>query len=232
MVSFSSSFHLDMASGVGAFASSSITGLAAYRPRLLTRFAADALTSALSGRPVPAPPPLDVPVAHASAYVGRYSGPNGAFEIRAGSPLTIVADGRSAELQPAGGDLFRTLHPRFQQFSLAFERAKGAVTGASWGAASFVKQGTAGTLPRSDAALARLAGRFVNDSPWWGTSIVVERGGKLWIGTETPMTRIGDNLWRVGDQPWSPERGFFANFIDGRPQTFVFSGEKFLRHDV
>ena len=37
--------------------------------------------------------------------------------------------------------------------------------------------------------LAMLAGRYVNDSPWIGTAMVVERGGKLWIGTETPMTR-------------------------------------------
>jgi len=61
---------------------------------------------------------------------------------------------------------------------------------------------------------------------------VVERGGKLWIGTETPMTSIGDNLWRVGKQSWSPERGSFANMIDGRPQTFVFSGVRYARHDI
>ena len=46
------------------------------------------------------------------------------------------------------------------------------------------------------------------------------------------MERIGPNLWRVGGESWTPERASFANFIDGRPQTFVFSGEKFLRHDV
>jgi hypothetical protein len=46
------------------------------------------------------------------------------------------------------------------------------------------------------------------------------------------MTKIGDNLWRVGPETWSPERGSFANFIDGRPQAFVFSGVQFLRHDV
>ena len=81
-------------------------------------------------------------------------------------------------------------------------------------------------------ALAKLAGRYVDDNPWYGAAPVVERGGKLWLGTETPMTRIGDNLWRVGKESWSPERASFANFIDGRPQTFIFSGEKFIRHDV
>ena len=86
--------------------------------------------------------------------------------------------------------------------------------------------------PASDPLLAKLAGRYVDDSPWWGAAIVVERGGKLWIGTETPLTAIGDNLWRVGEESWSPERASFANPIDGRPQTFYFSGEKFVRHDI
>ena len=33
MVSFSSAFHLDKASGAAAFASTTLTGLAGYRPR-------------------------------------------------------------------------------------------------------------------------------------------------------------------------------------------------------
>jgi CubicO group peptidase (beta-lactamase class C family) len=232
MVSFSSSFHLDTASGVGAFASSTISAFAEYRPRLLTRFAVDALTNALAGRPLPAPPRLDVPLPSPAYYVGRYAGPAGAFEVRPGSPLTIVANGQSAALQPWGGDIFRTTHPAFRQFSLMFERTRGAITGASWGGSSYVRAGSRGTLPRSDPSLARFAGRYINDSPWIGAAMVVERAGKLWIGTETPMTRIAENLWRVGSESWSPERASFANEIDGRPQTFIFSGEKFLRHDV
>jgi D-alanyl-D-alanine carboxypeptidase len=232
MVSFSSSFHVDVASGVGAFASSTISAYAEYRPRLLTRFAVDALTDAAAGRPLPSPPPLDTPLANAVSYAGVYSGPRGAIEVRAGSPLTLVANGQSAPLQPWGADLFRTTHPAFRQFSLLFERSKGAITAASWGPSSFVRQGAARQIAPSDPELARLAGRFVNDSPWVGTAVVVERDGKLWIGTETPMNRMGDNLWRVGEESWSPERASFANFIDGRPQTFVFSGEKFLRHDI
>src|SRR3954471_2952069 len=84
MVSFSSSFHIDLASGAGAFASSTVSAFAEYRPRLLTRFAADALTNALSGKPLPPTPPLDAPLTNAAMYAGRYSGPAGAFEVRAG----------------------------------------------------------------------------------------------------------------------------------------------------
>lgn len=232
MVSFSSSFHVDVASGVGAFASATISAFAEYRPRLLTRFAVDALTNALVGRPLPPAPSLDVPLDNPAAFISGYVGPSGAFDVRRGNPLTIVARTGQATLQPWGNDLFRTTHPDFRAFALKFERKGGAITGAVWGPAAFLRQGSAGAVPRSDPALGRLAGRYVNDSPWWGAFTVVERGGKLWLGTETPMTRIGDNLWRVGEQSWSPERASFANVIDGRPQTLILSGEKFLRHDL
>ena len=232
MVSFSSSFHVDIASGAGAFASSTISAFAEYRPRLLTRFAVDALTNALAGKPLPVPPPLEAPLANPARYVGRYSGPGGTFEVQPGTPLTLVANGQEATLQNWGDNLFRTTHPDFRGFTLKFEHKGSAITGASWGPNSFVKDGTGAALPASNATLARLAGRYVNDSPWVGAAMVVERGGKLWIGTETPMVRVSDNLWRAGEESWSPERASFANFIDGRPQTFIFSGEKYLRHDI
>jgi hypothetical protein len=232
MVSFSSSFHVDVASGVGAFASSTLSAYAEYRPRLLTQFAVDALTDAAAGRPLRAPPPLDTHLSNPAAYVGHYSGPAGSFEVRPGSPLTIVAEGRSAALEPWRGDLFRTTHPAFRAYTLMFERKAKLVAGASWGPSSYLRTGSSAQLPPSDPQLAKLAGRYVNDSPWLGLSAVVERGGRLWLGTEVPMTMIGANLWRVGEESWSPERGAFADFIDGRPQTFIFSGEKYLRHDV
>jgi D-alanyl-D-alanine carboxypeptidase len=233
MPSFSSSFHVDVASGVGAFASSTITAFADYRPRLLTRFAVEALTAGLAGRPLPAAPRLDVVLNSPAAYVGRYSGPGGAFEVRPGRPLTIVADGRSADLEYVGGSLFRTLHPAFRRFSLMFDRKGAAVTGAAWGPNAYARNGAGGSIRASDPALAKLAGRYANDNPWWvGIGTIVERGGKLWLGTETPLTKIADNLWRVEEESWSPERASFANFIDGRPQTLIFSGEKFARRDA
>lgn len=232
MVSFSSAFHLDVASGAGAFVSTNLSAFAEYRPRQISRYAVDVLTDAIAGRPLSMPPPIDMPLVSAASYAGGFVGPSGAFDVRAGNPLTIVTRQGSASLQHWGGDVFRTTHPQFRQFSLVFERTRGYVTGASWGPNSFTKQGLPRQAPASNPALAKLAGRYVNDDPWFGTAVVVERGGKLWIGTETPMTSIGDNLWRVGPQSWTPERGSFADFIDGRPHTFILSGVKFLRHDV
>jgi D-alanyl-D-alanine carboxypeptidase len=228
MLSFSSSFHVDVASGVGAFASSTLNAFAEYRPRLLTRFAVDALTNALKDEALPLPSALLQPLANAKSYAGRYSGPAGSFEIRTGDPLAIVAAGQSAPLELVSDDVFRTAHPSFRQYSVKLE--KGGLAG--WGPNSYVREGSKAQIPASDLALANLAGRYVNDDPWFGPAPVVERGGKLWVGTETPMTRIGTNLWRVGKEDWSPERASFADFVDGRPQTLTWSGEKFARHDV
>ena len=232
MVSFSSSFHVDVASGIGAFASSTMSAFAEYRPRVLTRFAVDALAEAAAGRTVPAVPSLETPLPNAAQFVGRYAGPDGSFEVRPGNPLTLVANDKEAALQPWGDDLFRTLHPDFRNFTLMFERKDHAVTVANWGPTSYVREGSGVVLSRSDPSLRRFAGRYFNDSPWWGAAIVVERGGKLWLGTETPLVRLNDNLWRVGQDSWTPERASFADFSFGRPQTFIFSGEKFSRHEV
>lgn len=233
MVSFSSSFHLDVATGIGAFASSTISAFAAYRPRQLTLFAVGAINAALAGRPIPTPPPLAPKLANAGDYVGRYSGPAGAFEVRSAPyGLAIVADGREAALDPWGEEVFRTLHPRFRQFSLMFERPQKAVAGASWGADSFTRAGSSWKPSPSDPELKKLAGRYADDNPWFVGATIIERGGKLWLGTEVPMTKIDDNLWRLGSEAWSPERVAFANPIDGRPQTMLLSGEKFVRHDI
>jgi len=232
MLSFSSSFHVDVASGVGAFASSTINAFAEYRPRLLTRFADDALTNAHSGRSLPMPPAIQQPLHNAASYVGHYSGPSGAFEVRLGGPLSILADGQQASLEMVADEVFRTTHPKFRRYSVMFERQAGRIVLAHFGPASFAREGSGAAMPAPNPSLAKLAGRYINDNPWYGSATVVERGGKLWMGTETPLTGIGDNLWRVGKEDWSPERASFANFIDERPQTLIFSGEKYLRHDV
>ena len=233
MISFSSSFHLDVASGVGAFASSTLSAFADYRPRFLTRFAVDALTDALAGRPVPAPPPLEPPLANSAAFLGRYSGPSGSLTVAPGEPLTLIAaSGETARLQPWAADVFRTTHSQFRSFALKFERTNGAITAISWGPETFVRDGSGATVPKSDPALERFAGRYVDDNPWFGTFQVVERGGRLWLGTETPLVPIDGKLWRVGEESWTPERAAFADYIDGRPQTLILSGERFLRHDI
>jgi len=232
MVSFSSSFHVDTGNGIGSFASTNFSAFPEYRPRKVTMFAVQALAAAEAGQPVPDPPSLESIVKQPGDYLGRFANGSRAFEVRGGSALSIVSNGSTAALEPGGEDLFVTAHPDFRNFTLKFERSNKAIVGASWGSDSFVRDGAAMHIPPSNPELARLAGHYYNDSPWWPPVVVVERAGKLWLGTETPLTPVGKNLWRVGDDNWSPERVSFADVMNGKPQTFVFSGTEFSRQDV
>jgi len=232
MVSFSSSFHVDAGNGVGAFASTNLSAFPEYRPRKLTLFAVQALAAAEAGQPIPDPPPLESPVKQPGDYVGRYASGARAFEVRAGGGLTIASNGKEAALEPAGDDLFVTSHPDFRNFTVKFDRSAKVVTAAYWGPETFVRDGATMHLPPGNPEMARLAGTYINDSPWLGTSVVVERGGKLWLGTETPLAPIGKNLWRAGEESWSPERASFADLMNGKPQTLVLSGVEFARQDV
>lgn len=232
MISFTSSFHVDVENGIGSFASSTISAFSGYRPRKLTMYAIQAIAAAEAGRPLPDPPALETNVEKPGDYVGRYVAGSRAFEIRSAPHLSIVMDGTEAPLESFGGDSFGTLHPEFRQFSLLFERRQGNVVAASWGPDTFAREGADFRVPASDPKLAAFAGRYVNDSPWFGTTMVVERGGKLWLGTDTPLTRIGRNLWRAGEESWSPERVSFADWINGKPQTLLFSAVEFARQDT
>ena len=232
MVSFASSFHVDTQNGVGAFASSTLNAFSGYRPRRVTQFAVDALAAAEAGQPIPEPPLLEAPVKNPGEFAGRYGSGTRSFQIRSKPRLTIVSNGREALLESFEGDSFGTLHPDFRQFAIRFERTDGKVAAVSWGPETFVREGASFPVAPSDPALAMLAGRYVNDSPWFGTTMVVERGGKLWFGTDTPLTKIGDNQWRVGEESWSPERASFKDFSNGRPQTLVASATEFARQDV
>ena len=94
---------------------------------------------------------------------------------------------------------------------------------AGWGTETFVREGATASVPPSDPVLARLAGRYCSDNAWWGVANIVERGGRLWLGGSTPMIPIGDGMWRVGKDIWSPERIVFANPVACRPRTMIFS---------
>ncbi len=232
MVSFTSSFHLDVGNGIGSFASTTLNAFSGYRPRKLTLFAVQALAAAEAGAPLPQPPALESPVERPADYAGFYGSGDRRFEVRPGPRLSVIASGKEAPLEPIEPDLFGTLHPGFRDFLIKFDRSAGSIAAVLWGPETFVREGTAFKPQPSDPKLARLAGRYVNDSPWNGSVVIVERGGKLWAGTSTPLIPAGKNLWRVGEESWTPERASFADFIDGRPQTFVFSGVPFSRHDI
>src|SRR5262249_25444413 len=72
MVAFSSALHVDLQSGIGAFASVN-ANLAGYRPVLVARYALDLLRAAAEGKDLPAMPqmsPAPDEIQNANDYAG------------------------------------------------------------------------------------------------------------------------------------------------------------------
>lgn len=226
MVSFSSSFHVDPAAGLGAFASCAVGGLN-YRPRLLTLFALHALRAAATGAALPVPPALSVAPADAGAFVGRYSDGRRQLDILPG--LVAMMDGARAPLQMAAPDLFVTAHASLVDWPLLAVRQDKAVIALDHGGGRFVRAGLSAPLPATPPALLALAGHYQCDDPWIGGISVVARGDSLYLGGTDPLRQLDDGTWTLAELPWSPERWRFAAPVNGVPQLLFWSGRRLER---
>ena len=79
-------------------------------------------------------------------------------------------------------------------------------------------------------------GRFRSHNPWLPTFAIAARDNGLVMGTDWvdgserfPLTPIGAEGFRVGDQEWSPERMRFDTVMDGLAQRAVYSGTPYYR---
>ncbi|GGE04313.1 hypothetical protein GCM10011529_08340 [Polymorphobacter glacialis] len=232
MVSFSSSFHVDPAAGTGAFASCAIGGTG-YRPRLLTRFAVQALRLAREGKPIPVPPALGPkPLEKPADFAGRYAGPAGTLTIGGSPALGVTSAGTTAALESQGTDQFATSHPAFADFALLFVRSNAQVVAIDHGLHRFVRDGASAPLAATPAHIAARAGCYRSDDPWLGGLTLVARGDRLIFGGTDPLIDIGNDVWRLEAPDWNPERLGFGGFVGGRPQIAIFSGRTYERRDA
>ena len=232
MPSFTSSFHIDPASGVGAFASVPLGYPANYRPRLLTMFAVQALTAAAAGDKLPDPPSLATPKPDGTDFIGNYTGPKGSL-LFANLPggFTAAVDRRNSPMIAVEGDIFTTRLAGLESWPIEFVRKDKVVVAVNYGPDTYVRHGATYAVAPSDPALALLAGRFQNDSAWNVIVTVAERGGKLYLSGFQEMTHTGDLQYRTGDE-WSSPRIRFADLVDGRPQTLIVDGTRLERRDI
>jgi CubicO group peptidase (beta-lactamase class C family) len=229
MLIFNSSIHVDPIAGVGAFASTNM-GLFPYRPRDLTAYACERLRAVVDDGPAPDPMPAPPKLPDASAYVGR-------FQAAGGDVLTVDADPRglaarlgdqTLALQQSGEDAFTAVDPAATPLPLVFRKTDDMAARAWWGETEYVREGVAFS-PSTPARLAALAGYYESDDPWRGSFRVIAQGPELTIDGTTPLTPLGENLFRAGKDDWSPERLRFSAWLDGRPQRATASGADYQR---
>ncbi|WP_408589862.1 serine hydrolase [Novosphingobium sp.] len=84
------------------------------------------------------------------------------------------------------------------------------------------------------ADLAALAGRYENDSPWFGALQIEAHSDGLYLdleGNSIPLEANPDGYWTL-KVPASTERFRFEGLVNGRPQVLNFSGNDFERRDT
>jgi hypothetical protein len=79
-------------------------------------------------------------------------------------------------------------------------------------------------------------GRYRSHNPWLPTFLIAAREGTLVLGTDwvdgswrAPLAPLDDGAFRVGEEPWLPERVRFDTVIDGRAQRASYRGTSYYR---
>ncbi len=228
MVAFSSSFDVDVTSGVGAFASVN-AGLRGYRPVPVTKFAVELMNASLAKKPLPkAPPPPPSPseVKNAADFVGTFtSSDKRSLEFKAeGDKLVLLHKERRIVLQRAGRDLFLVNDPDFDTYLLGFGRDKEKVVEVFYGADWYPGSNYAGpktfNYPKEWEGF---VGHYYNDSPWYGDVRIVLRKGQLLAEGVTALVPRTDGKFGLGDSEGA-DWVTFESVINGRAMRINLSG--------
>ncbi|MGH8137488.1 MAG: serine hydrolase domain-containing protein [Steroidobacteraceae bacterium] len=247
MVSFMSALQLDMESGFGAFAS--VNAQLGYRPNPVAQYAIKLLRASTERAPAPVPPPADeaAVLANAADYIGSYAAPDGrSLSVDAdGNRLVLTSDGVHIPLQHVEEDQFIADHRQFALFPIVFGRdhapagdtppaePKPAVIELAYGPDWYAHSRHGGQQAMPDIpGLAPYPGVYYSDSAWIGLVRIVVRRGQLWVNGVLPTELIGDGLFRLTDEPASPEMLEFRNVIGGKARILVFGGGLLQRLDA
>ena len=190
-----------------------------------------------SGQEFPAEPPAADPelVANASEYAGDYRSGEDRLVITADSQrLLLQWRGSEVTLQSWGDDSFYVPHPELERCLLEFGRDGGRVVEAFHGGQWYIGEGYSG--PSS----------FDYPEEWEGFCghyrtynfgltnfrVVIRKGALLLLypaGGHEPLVPVGDGVFRVGEDPRSPETLRFDSLASGKALRAVYSGCPYYR---
>ncbi len=233
MASFMSSIAVDLDSGVGAFAS--INAMQGYRPVPVTQFAVQLANAEKQSKPAPPPPEIDDPrvVKNASDFAGVFETSSGdkLQVLVEGSALSIMAGDKKIPLERLGANSFLADDYSWRRFPLVFGRSK--MVELSHGPDWYVNASYSGPkgfhAPQQYAAF---AGHYRSDSPWFRSTRIVLRKGKLWVGGTTPLEPIGEGLFRMGGETFSPDVVEFLQIANGKALLLKTNGSDHWRVDI
>ena len=195
------------------------------------------LRAGLSGQELPPPLPAINPelVSNAADYAGPYSADGERLVVAAeGERLTLQRRGVDVVLQQRGGDSFYVPHPDLEHFLLEFGREGDRVVEVFHGPDWYVGEGYSGP-ERFDfpGDWESFLGHYRTYNFGLTNFRVVLRKGTLLLvyptGGHEPLIPLGDALFRIGEDPRSPETIRFDSVASGRALRAVYSGCPYYR---
>lgn len=214
-----------------------------YSPETITHQAWEMLISAMDGLEDPEIPDVDpYSVENIDDYVGQYFSGEKTFSLTGkGRRLYLEFEDEAVCLEPVTPDVFLVPHPEFELFLLYFRRnensesdEKAPITAAHHGSDVYLRNAVSiSTNPEYLPEWRAYPGHYRSYNPWFSNFRVVQRRGKLILiepkGSEEPLYPIEQGLFRVGEDPHSPETIRFEAFIDGQAMFAYLSGGAYCR---
>ena len=228
MVSYMSALQVDIAAGIGGFAS--VNAQQGYRPNAVVRYALQLMRARVEDKKSPAAPAPDseFEVSNAGDYVGTFRGERGQLEfVREGTKLFLVRADKRIQLQRlATPDQFHIGDPQFSRFPVAFGRknADGPVVEVSCGDAWYATDAYDGPRQFKIPEVWRsYVGHYRSEDPWIGSLRVLILKDRLMLDGLTPLELDGD-LFRLRDEPSNTEWIRFGEVVNGKCMRLKYSG--------
>jgi D-alanyl-D-alanine carboxypeptidase len=195
------------------------------------------IRNAVLNEVIPPLPRLPEPgdVKNAEDYTGTYRSGNKTLDIVIRNrKLNLDYRGRLLPLEQRAPDSFYIFHPDFDLFLLDFKREKGRVVEAFHGPDWYVNDRYSGNMDFNyPGEWKAFPGHYRTRSPELSNFRVVLRKGSVtliipWGNTE-PLVSLGNGLFRIGEDPKSPETLRFDTVVEGRALRVDYSGCPFYR---
>ena len=234
MVAFSSAMYADLTDGFACFASVNARLAEGYRPVAVAKYVLELLSAAAAGKelpPIPPPAPAADQINNATDYAGTFVGAEGKKLILTSSAdrLMLQHNGSQLVLETAGPDRFIVPHPDFELFTLNFGREKNAVVEASHGSSWWANERYNGKREFNyNTTWDAFTGHYRSDSPWYGSSRIVIRKGRLLMDGDLPLLPLEAGVFQP-EGATGADRVTFDTIIDGKANHMNYSGIEFYR---
>ncbi|HEY2686618.1 MAG TPA: serine hydrolase domain-containing protein [Steroidobacteraceae bacterium] len=202
--------------------------------------------AAFADQPLPAAPapdadPLMAPLGDYAGHFRAGEGKTRAIDVRlVGDELLLAGPEGKRRLQRMGVNTFRAEgevgDSQGYFFARTDDKPEGAVIGVSHGIDWY---STAGRAPAPPKEYAAYVGHYVNNGPEGPVARIYVRDGKLVaamyveeIFAPLPLTPLGEGVFRLGKEDYSPERAKFDGILDGHAQRLTIDGVPLYRRET